>query len=68
MIDYESANSLNFYEPLRVEVFNGMAYALIPGMKYRDALKIVLTKQDFEVRWRSENRVFALVPEASWGN
>jgi 4-amino-4-deoxy-L-arabinose transferase-like glycosyltransferase len=65
--DYESANSLNFYEPLRVEVFSGVAYALIPGMKYRDAPRIVLTKQEFEAAWKSDGRVFALVPEASLG-
>jgi hypothetical protein len=62
--DYESANSLNFYEPLRVEVFDGMAYALIPGMKYPDAPRIVLTREEFEAVWRSGSRVFALVPKA----
>jgi len=29
--DYESANSLSFYQPLHVEVFDGVAYALSPG-------------------------------------
>jgi 4-amino-4-deoxy-L-arabinose transferase-like glycosyltransferase len=62
--DYESANSLNFYTPLQVQVFNGVAYALIPGMKFPDAPKIVLTQQEFETAWRSPARVFALVPDA----
>ncbi len=65
--DYESANSLNFYEPLRVEVFDGVAYALIPGMKYRDAPRIVLTRGEFETLWRAGGRVFALLPEARQG-
>jgi len=60
--DYESANSLNFYEPLRLEVANGVAYALIQGMKFQDAPRIVLTNQEFENLWKSNNRVFALVP------
>lgn len=65
--DYESANSLSFYQPLRVEVFDGTAYALIPGMKYPDAPKIVLTRQEFQAAWRSGSRVFALVPKARMG-
>jgi 4-amino-4-deoxy-L-arabinose transferase-like glycosyltransferase len=60
--DYESANSLNFYEPLRVEVTDGVAYALIPGMKFQDAPKIVLTKGEFRDLWESNGRVFALAP------
>jgi 4-amino-4-deoxy-L-arabinose transferase-like glycosyltransferase len=59
--DYESANSLNFYEPLPVEVFSGTAYALVPGMKYPDAPKIVLTLQEFQSAWRSPQRIFAIV-------
>jgi 4-amino-4-deoxy-L-arabinose transferase-like glycosyltransferase len=59
--DYESANSLNFYEPLPVEIFSGTAYALIPGMKYPDAPKIVLTQQEFQSAWKSPRRIFAVV-------
>lgn len=61
--DYESANSLAFYQPLRVEVCEGMAYALIPGMKYPDAPKIVLTLEEFYAVWRSPSRVFVLAPK-----
>jgi hypothetical protein len=61
--DYESANSLNFYEPLRVEVFDGAAYALIPGMKYPDAPHVILTKDEFQKAWQSAGRVFVLVPK-----
>jgi len=60
--DYESANSLSFYVPMRVEVTEGVAYALIPGMKFPDAPKIVLTGNEFQDAWRSSGRVFALVP------
>jgi len=65
--DYESANSLSFYTPLRVEVSGGLAYALVPGLKYPDAPKIVLTDKEFEAAWQSGRRVFALVPRESAG-
>ena len=61
--DYESANSLNFYQPLRVEVVDGTAYALLPGLKYPDAPKILLSQNEFMSAWQSAERVFALLPE-----
>jgi 4-amino-4-deoxy-L-arabinose transferase-like glycosyltransferase len=64
MDDYESANSLNFYEPLPVEICDGIAYALVPGMKYPDAPRIILTRQEFQTVWLSAQRVFALVPKS----
>jgi hypothetical protein len=67
MDDYEAANSLSFYQSLPVEVFDGLAYALVPGMKYADAPKIVLTREEFSAAWQSERRVFALVPKARIG-
>jgi hypothetical protein len=63
MGDYETANSLNFYQPLPVEIVDGTAYALIPGMKYPDAPEIILTKQEFREAWQSNGRVFVLLPE-----
>jgi 4-amino-4-deoxy-L-arabinose transferase-like glycosyltransferase len=65
--DYESANSMNFYEPLKVEVVDGVAYALIPGMKYPDAPKVVLSREEFEKLWNSHERVFVLVPKDRLG-
>ncbi len=62
--DYESANSLSFYQPLKIEVVEGTAYALLPGMAYPDAPKIVLTRHEFQALWQSAGRVFALVPIA----
>jgi hypothetical protein len=68
MGDYESANSLNFYEPLQVQVYNGQAYALIPGMKFPESPKIVLTQKEFRSAWLSTNRTFALVPTTRIGD
>jgi hypothetical protein len=62
MGDYESANSISFYQPLHVEVTDGVAYSLIPGMKYPDAPRIVLSPKEFTVLWKGPERVFALVP------
>jgi len=62
--DYESANSLNFYEPLPVEVVEGRAYALIPGMKSPDSPKVLLSLDEFQEAWNSSERVFALVRES----
>jgi hypothetical protein len=67
MGDYESANSLSFYQPLHIEVFDGVAYSLIPGMKFPDAPRIVLTKEEFVTLWRAEERVFVLLPKARLG-
>jgi hypothetical protein len=68
--DYESANSLSFYQPIHVEVFDGVAYALVPGMKYPDAPRVVLTRAQLDALWRGAGRVFALVPRerlGEWG-
>jgi hypothetical protein len=65
--DYESANSISFYQPLHIEVFDGQAYSLIPGMKYPDAPRIVLPKDELNRLWQSESRVFMVVPKARLG-
>jgi 4-amino-4-deoxy-L-arabinose transferase-like glycosyltransferase len=64
MGDYESANSLNFYQPLPVEIVGGVAYALIPGMKFPNAPKVLLKQDEFESIWKSDNRVFVLLPKS----
>jgi hypothetical protein len=66
--DYESANSLNFYEPLPVEIYSGAAYALIPGMKYPDAPKIAVSQQEFQSAWNSPRRMFVLMPKTRIGD
>jgi hypothetical protein len=61
--DLESANSIGFYQPLHVEIYDGVAYSLIPGMKYPDAPRIVLATEEFTTLWRGPERVFALLPK-----
>jgi len=57
--DYESANSLNFYQPLQVEVVDGRAYTL------PDDPTFVLTREEYLAVWRSSGRVFVLSPKES---
>jgi hypothetical protein len=54
--DYEAADSLNFYQPLQVEVVDGVA-PTFPGDP-----GVVLTKKDYIAVWRSPERVFVLAP------
>jgi len=61
--DYESANSISFYQPLLVQVSDGVAYSLVPGMKYPDAPRIVLPVDEFHALWRAGERVFVLLPK-----
>jgi 4-amino-4-deoxy-L-arabinose transferase-like glycosyltransferase len=58
--DLESANSISFYQPLPVQVFDGVANSLIPGLKYKDAPKVVLSRAEFDAIWQSQGRAFAL--------
>lgn len=60
--DYESANSLSFYTSLPVQICGGVAYALVPGMKFPDSPKIVISRGEFQEAWQSARRVYALVP------
>jgi 4-amino-4-deoxy-L-arabinose transferase-like glycosyltransferase len=62
--DYESTNSISFYQPLHVEVFDGRAYDPVYGMKHHDAPRIRLSGQDFAEAWQSSTRVFALLPKS----
>ncbi len=65
--DFESANSLTFYQPLHVEICDGVAYSLIPGMKYADAPQILLNREEFKALWKDRGRVFVLLPKARLG-
>ena len=65
--DFESANSLTFYQPLHVEICDGVAYSLIPGMKYPDAPRILLSREEFKTLWKDRGCVFALIPKDRLG-
>jgi hypothetical protein len=49
-------------------VAGGVAYFLIPGMKYPDAPRVLLTREEFAEAWKGDTRVFALVPLVQLGS
>ena len=61
--DYETANSVNFYAPVPLYVYNGSAALLTQGMSYPDAPQMLLTSTSFSKMWEGNSRVFLLVPE-----
>ena len=68
MGDYESANSLNFYQPLHVEVFDGVAYFLDPGDEIPGRAAGRYDAGGIRRRLEVAARVFALVPLARLGD
>jgi hypothetical protein len=61
--DFETANSVNFYSPVILQVYKGSAALLQWGMRYPDAPKIVLSKAAFDEQWKGSGRTFLLSPE-----
>ena len=61
--DFETANSVNFYTPAPLYIFNGSAAVLTQGMSYPDAPQMLLTPTSFAKMWEDKNRIFLLAPE-----
>lgn len=61
--DYETANSIHFYAPVRLAVCEGAAPSLGPGLRYPDAPRLLLTKDELSGLWRSPSRVWLLIDE-----
>ena len=61
--DFETANSVNFYAPVPLYVYNGSAALLTQGMSYPDATQLLLTTTSFYEMWDGDGRVFLLAPE-----
>jgi 4-amino-4-deoxy-L-arabinose transferase-like glycosyltransferase len=61
--DFEAANSMNFYSPIPLEIYQGTAAVLEWGSRYPDAPRRILSRADFELRWRGMQRTFLLVPD-----
>jgi 4-amino-4-deoxy-L-arabinose transferase-like glycosyltransferase len=62
--DFETANSINFYSPTPLYVYDGSAALLNWGLHYPDAPARILTREGLIARWNSGNRTFILAPEA----
>ena len=61
--DFEAANSINFYSPVLLKVYDGTAAVLDWGRQYPDAPQLILSKDDFESHWNSARRTFLLIPD-----
>jgi 4-amino-4-deoxy-L-arabinose transferase-like glycosyltransferase len=61
--DFEAANSMNFYAPDPLDIYQGTAAVLEWGLRYPDAPRRILSRTDFELRWRGRQRTFLLVPD-----
>jgi 4-amino-4-deoxy-L-arabinose transferase-like glycosyltransferase len=65
--DYETANSMSFYAPPRLEIVEGRAPTLAAGLRDPDAPKMVLSRADLQRIWNSEGRACVLSPEDRLG-
>ena len=61
--DFETANSVNFYSPIPLEVYGGTAAVLQWGLRYPDAPARILSRPDLAARWNSSMRTFLLGPD-----
>jgi 4-amino-4-deoxy-L-arabinose transferase-like glycosyltransferase len=63
--DYETANSINFYAPITIHLYQGMTASLDHGLRYPDAPKMILSSVDLNNLWQSKDRTFILAPPSS---
>jgi 4-amino-4-deoxy-L-arabinose transferase-like glycosyltransferase len=61
--DFETANSINFYAPTPLYVYDGSAALLQWGMSYPDAPVRILSGEALKSLWKSSHRTFILTPE-----
>jgi 4-amino-4-deoxy-L-arabinose transferase-like glycosyltransferase len=58
--DYETANSIQFYAPVQLLLYEGRADSIAAGLRYEDAPKMILTREDVDVLRGGEVRVYLL--------
>jgi 4-amino-4-deoxy-L-arabinose transferase-like glycosyltransferase len=61
--DFETANSMNFYQPLPLQIVEGSAPTLEDGLSYPDAPPLLLSLHDLERGWKSGEHYCLLAPE-----
>ena len=59
--DFESANSINFYAPVQIVLYDGAAASLAQGLRYSDAPRMILSRADLDRLWQGGERAFLLV-------
>lgn len=58
--DYETANSILFYAPVRFLLYEGRADSIAAGLRYEDAPKMMITREEVDVLRGGEVRVYLL--------
>jgi 4-amino-4-deoxy-L-arabinose transferase-like glycosyltransferase len=62
--DYETGNSINFYAPTPIRIYDGMTASLDHGLRYPDAPRMIVTREELEARWNGPARTFLVAPRA----
>ncbi|MEP7271136.1 MAG: glycosyltransferase family 39 protein [Acidobacteriota bacterium] len=60
MGDYESANSISFYAPVRLLILGGSAASLEQGLRYDGSAQMIISRDRLEGLWQGPDRVFLL--------
>lgn len=63
MGDFESANSILFYAPVRLMLLDGKAESIERGLHFADAPKLIISRDYLESIWRGPERTFLLGTE-----
>jgi 4-amino-4-deoxy-L-arabinose transferase-like glycosyltransferase len=58
--DYWTANSINFYAPVRLYIHEGQAHSFRVAQQFTDAPKLSLSREELIEFWQSGRRVFVL--------
>jgi hypothetical protein len=61
--DYETANSMSFYQPLPIEIVDGGAPALASGLRDPKAPRMLLAREALGALWSGAGRVCVLAAE-----
>jgi 4-amino-4-deoxy-L-arabinose transferase-like glycosyltransferase len=68
MGNFETANSINFYARIPIQIFQGRADLIASGLGYPDAPRVILSRADLEATWTAPEHAFLLVPDGEVPN
>jgi hypothetical protein len=60
--DFETANSINFYAPMWLLLYEGKADSIAQGLRFADAPPMIISRDRLEALWGSAERIFILAP------
>jgi len=65
--DFETANSMLFYAPVLLNIYQGSASVLEWGLRYPDAPRLILNTAELIALWQGSARTFLLAPQEELG-